>query len=117
MCRYTSNPAATAAMAMFGLPTLILAMYRTASPYYYSTKEAGNMYLYNDALWLAEQLSSVTQAWTSRSDVPPRLTGKVNFAKEVETLEKLGNRAYAKEIAMQRTIIRDMLRGKKPVSG
>jgi protein transport protein DSL1/ZW10 len=102
-------------MAMFGLPTLILAMYRTASPYYYSMVEAGNMYLYNDALWLAEQLDSLSKKWPLRPEVTLRLANKVKYGKEVETLEKLGKRAYAKEIATQRTIIKDMLRGMSSV--
>jgi protein transport protein DSL1/ZW10 len=37
------NPVAVAAAGLFALPTLILAMYRAVSPYYYTLGSGGNM--------------------------------------------------------------------------
>jgi centromere/kinetochore protein ZW10 len=38
-----SIPVAIAAAGLFGLPTLILAMYRAVSPFHYSRDPSGNM--------------------------------------------------------------------------
>lgn len=37
------NPVAAATAGLFALPTLILAMYRAVSPYYYALSTGGNM--------------------------------------------------------------------------
>ena len=37
------NPVAAGAAGLFALPTLILAMYRAVSPYYYALNSSGNM--------------------------------------------------------------------------
>jgi centromere/kinetochore protein ZW10 len=41
--RNEKNPVAAAAAGLFALPTLILAMYRAVSPYYYTLSTGGNM--------------------------------------------------------------------------
>lgn len=37
------NPVTAAAVGLFALPTLVLAMYRAVSPYYYNMAPGGNM--------------------------------------------------------------------------
>jgi protein transport protein DSL1/ZW10 len=37
------NPVTAAAVGLFALPTLVLAMYRAVSPYYYTMTSGGNM--------------------------------------------------------------------------
>lgn len=41
--RNENNPVAPAAVGLFNLPVLILAMYRAVSPYYYNRDQCGNM--------------------------------------------------------------------------
>ena len=41
--KYANSPVASAAAGLFNLPTLVLAMFRAISPYYYSPKTGGNM--------------------------------------------------------------------------
>jgi centromere/kinetochore protein ZW10 len=40
------NPVTSAAVGLFAMPTLVLAMYRAVSPYYYAKIPAGNMCVY-----------------------------------------------------------------------
>jgi centromere/kinetochore protein ZW10 len=68
-------------------------------------------YLYNDALWLAEQLRHFGKNWAIREDLSPRAIGKVRLDSEVEMLEKFGKRAYGNEMSTQRTILNDLLGG------
>lgn len=42
---HESNPVAAAAAGLFSVPTLVLAMFRAVSPYYYSAGLGGNMYV------------------------------------------------------------------------
>lgn len=68
-------------------------------------------YLYNDALWLAEQLRDFGKNWATRKDLSPRASGKVRLDSEVEMLQKFGKRAYGNEMSTQRTILNDLLGG------
>lgn len=103
---------APAAPGLFALPTLILAMYRAISPYYYTDSPGGNMYLYNDATWLAEKLKEFVNTWNARDDLTPRAYGMVRLDTEIKVLESFGKRAYTNELIAQRTIITDLLNGK-----
>lgn len=38
-----ANPVASAVAGLFSLPTLVLAMFRAVSPYYYALSNGGNM--------------------------------------------------------------------------
>jgi centromere/kinetochore protein ZW10 len=68
-------------------------------------------YLYNDALWLAEQLRDFGKNWVLREDLSQRASGKVRLDNEVEMLQKFGKRAYSNEMSTQRTILTDLLGG------
>lgn len=105
------NPIAPAAVVLFAVPTLTLAMYRAVSPYYYANAEGGNMYAYNDSLWVAEELEKIATEWNSRPDLTTRAQGKVKFEGEIASMNKFGRRAYSRELTTQKTIIRDLLRG------
>ncbi|KAK0109492.1 hypothetical protein ONS95_002182 [Cadophora gregata] len=104
-------PVTPAAPSLFGLPTLILAMYRAISPYYYSLEPGGNMYLYNDAMWLSERFQQFLTEWKSREDIPPRAYNLVKLEPETKVLVSFGKRAYTNELNAQRTIINDLLGG------
>ncbi|KUJ07758.1 centromere/kinetochore protein-like protein zw10 [Mollisia scopiformis] len=104
-------PVTPSAPGLFALPTLILAMYRAISPYYYTNYPGGNMYLYNDAIWLAEKLKDFITSWNAREDLSPRAYGMVRLDSEFKVLESFGKRAYTNELIAQRTIINDLLNG------
>ncbi|PBP25192.1 centromere kinetochore protein [Diplocarpon rosae] len=104
-------PVSPAASGLFGLPTLILALYRAISPYYYSLEPAGNMYLYNDAMWLSERFHQFLSEWHSRDDISRRACGMVKIEPETKILVSFGKRAYTKELNTQRTVINDLLGG------
>ena len=105
-------PVAAAAPGLFSLPTLILAMYRAVGPSYYTTNPSGNIFLYNDAMWLVDQLTSFVANWKARDDLPPRAYGMVKLDAEIVVMESFGKRAYTNELNAQRTIINDLLGGK-----
>ncbi|KAJ1329711.1 protein transport protein DSL1/ZW10 [Microdochium nivale] len=106
-----SNPVASAVAGMFSLPTLVLAMFRAVSPYYYSLNEGGNMFLYNDATYLSEELAKFTSTWKARTDLAPRAVTMLRLDNEIQALQSFATRAYSTEMAMQRTVIRDLLGG------
>ncbi|KAL4978014.1 hypothetical protein BDW66DRAFT_158397 [Aspergillus desertorum] len=86
---------------LLALPTLILAMFKATAPSFYSLKlNAGQMYLYNDSLYLAEQVRQL-----ANDHQLLKLHG------DVEALEKFGKIAYSKEMQTQRTIVTDLLDG------
>ncbi|KAK8135647.1 hypothetical protein PG984_003587 [Apiospora sp. TS-2023a] len=108
-----SSPVAPAAAGLFALPTLVLAMFRAVAPYYYSLDHSGggNMFLYNDATYLAERLSDFVIAWKSRGDIEPRAVTMLRLDNEIKSLRSFAARAYASEMSTQRTILRDLLGG------
>lgn len=83
------------------LPTLILAMFRATAPTFYTLKlNAGHMYLYNDSMFLAEQIRNIVEE------------RKFNrLSSDVDGLEKFGKLSYSKEMQTQRTILIDLLDG------
>ncbi|KAH9905055.1 Centromere/kinetochore Zw10-domain-containing protein [Xylariomycetidae sp. FL2044] len=107
----SSNPMASAAAGLFSLPTLVLAMFRAVSPYYYSLDSGGNMFLYNDATYLSERLSDLASNWKAREDLAPRAISMLRLDNDIETLQSFAARAYAQEMSTQRTILRDLLGG------
>lgn len=70
------------------------------------------MYLYNDAMWLAERLRDFVTSWNLREDLSTRAYGMVKLDSEIKVLESFGKRAYTNELNSQRTIINDLLNGK-----
>lgn len=101
------SPIASAAGGLFSLPGLVLSMYRASAPSYYTANPSGNMFLYNDSLWLAESLRQFTGTQIRRS-------GQINGGaaeSEISALESYAKRTYGKEMESQRTIIGDLLDG------
>ena len=113
---YAESPIAPAAVAMYSIPTLILAGFRALAPTYYSPLEGGNMYLYNDSLRLASELTS----FLSRQAADDESSGlaksawpstRVKLDTDIGALSSFGKRAYGKEMESQRTILGDLLDG------
>ncbi|EKJ76895.1 hypothetical protein FPSE_03081 [Fusarium pseudograminearum CS3096] len=104
-------PVAATAPGLFGLPTFALALFRAISPYYYSLSEGGNMFLYNDAMYLAERLSEFADAWKKREDLTPRARNMLRLDNDIKSLQSFANRSYANEMNIQKTILRDFLGG------
>ncbi|CEI69401.1 hypothetical protein FVEN_g6928 [Fusarium venenatum] len=104
-------PVAATAPGLFGLPTFALALFRAISPYYYSLSEGGNMFLYNDAMYLAERLSEFADAWKKREDLTPRARNMLRLENDIKSLQSFANRSYANEMNIQKTILRDFLGG------
>ncbi|KAJ2994452.1 hypothetical protein NUW58_g1553 [Xylaria curta] len=103
--------AAAAAAGLFSLPTLVLAMFRAVSPHYYALGAGGNMFLYNDATYLSEQLSKITSNWKARDDLVPRAKSMLRLDNDVKALQSFATRAYSSEMSTCRTILRDLLGG------
>ncbi|KAI2463443.1 Centromere/kinetochore Zw10-domain-containing protein [Annulohypoxylon bovei var. microspora] len=106
-----SNPMAKTAAGLFSLPTLVLAMFRAVSPYYYTLNMGGNMFLYNDATYLSERLSDLAKNWKARPDLTPRAITMLRLDNDVKALQSFANRAYTSEISTQKTVLRDLLGG------
>ncbi|KAI0872278.1 hypothetical protein GGS24DRAFT_23353 [Hypoxylon argillaceum] len=105
------NPMAAAAAGLFSLPTLVLAMFRAVSPHFYALNAGGNMFLYNDVIYLSEQLSEITNAWKARDDLVPRAKSMLRLDNDVKALQFFATRAYSSEMTTCRTILRDLLGG------
>ncbi|KGQ04221.1 Centromere/kinetochore protein zw10 [Beauveria bassiana D1-5] len=97
------------APGLFGLPTFALALFRAISPHYYSLEVGGNMYLYNDAMYLAEKLGEFSANWKEREDVTPRAKAMLRLDNDIKTLQSFANRSYAAEMSIQRTVLQDLL--------
>ncbi|KAM0242928.1 hypothetical protein ACHAP5_007111 [Fusarium lateritium] len=104
-------PVAATAPGLFGLPTFALALFRAISPYYYSLSEGGNMYLYNDAMYLAEKLTEFADGWKKRERLTPRARNMLRLDNDIKSLQSFANRSYANEMNIQKTILRDFLGG------
>ncbi|KAG5981747.1 hypothetical protein E4U55_002597 [Claviceps digitariae] len=100
---------ASTAPGLFSLPTLVLALFRAISPYYYSLAVGGNMYLYNDAMYMAEQLAKFSEIWKEREDLMPRAKTMLRLDNDIKTLQNFANRSYGNEMTMQRTVLQDLL--------
>ncbi|KAL4755297.1 hypothetical protein BDW72DRAFT_200302 [Aspergillus terricola var. indicus] len=98
---HSSTLVSSSGAGLLAIPTLILAMFKAAAPSFYGLKlNAGQMYLYNDSLYLADQVRQVANDHQlSRLD------------SDIEALEKFGKLAYSKEMQTQRTIVTDLLDG------
>ncbi|KAI1759855.1 hypothetical protein GGR53DRAFT_526796 [Hypoxylon sp. FL1150] len=111
LVRSDGNPMAAAAAGLFSLPTLILAMFRAVSPYYYALNTGGNMFLYNDATYLAERLTDIAKAWKVREDITPRAIAMLRLDNDIKAVQSFAARAYSSEMSTQRTVIRDLMGG------
>ena len=81
-------------------------MYRAAAPVYYERNVSGNMFLYNDCMWMAERLNDLAKMQSKRVN-----HGHSRLEADVSALEIFGKRAYSKEMETQRTIAGDLLDG------
>jgi centromere/kinetochore protein ZW10 len=106
---HTANPVTPAATGLFKLPCLLLGMYRACAPTFYTHDVNGNMYLYNDCLYLAEQLRLFTEHYDSRNGASD--LAHSGLYDEMSALETFGKGAYRKEMESQRTILGDLLDG------
>ncbi|WEW61335.1 ribosome biogenesis protein ytm1 [Emydomyces testavorans] len=87
--------------ALLALPTLIVAMFKATAPMFYSHRfNVSQMYVYNDCMYLAEQLRVLSEARNL-----PKLSS------DSEAVDKFGKAAYGKELHSQRTILTDLLDG------
>lgn len=105
--RFRESPISTSASSLLSLPGLLLTLYRAGSANAYLADPSGNMYMYNDCLWLAEQVRKIS------SESAKFTRGKVGeqMNAHVAALEGHGKRSYAKEMESQRTIITDLMDG------
>lgn len=110
---YASSPIASAGSSLLSLPGLILAMYRASSSASYSRHPSGPMFLYNDSLWLVENLQHLVADHITMSgkSVQSRNAYNLNLSAHTSALESFGKRAYTREMESQRTIITDLLDG------
>ena len=110
-----SFPVASAASDLLSLPGLILAMYRASASNTYTFRPNGSMLLYNDSLWLAEQLrhklADLKETTTPIKGLRKGSLETLNLEAQILALESHGKRAYTKEMESQRTIITDLLDG------
>ncbi|EEP79923.1 predicted protein [Uncinocarpus reesii 1704] len=87
--------------ALLALPTLVVAMFKATAPLFYSHKfTVGQIRLYNDCMYFAEQLRSLSETRSL-----PKLSS------DAESIEKFGKAAYGKELQSQRTVLTDLLDG------
>ncbi|CUS13100.1 unnamed protein product [Tuber aestivum] len=93
-----------AAPGMLSIPSLVLAAYRALAPISYSTNISSNMYIYNDSVRIAEQLQDLG---VTAEPIHPNN----NWDTDINLIQSFGKRYYAKEIGLQRTILRDFLDG------
>lgn len=66
-------------------------------------------YLYNDAMYVAEQLTKFSAAWKEREDLTPRARNMLRLDNDIKTLQNFANRSYANEMSIQRTVLQDLL--------
>ncbi|KAJ5133539.1 hypothetical protein N7526_004904 [Penicillium atrosanguineum] len=93
-------------VGLLALPTLILAMFKATSSTFYSLKlNSGQMYIYNDSLYLAGLVRKLIE----EHDLS-------RLSSDVEALEKFGKVAYSKEMQTQSTIVTDLLDGAQGLS-
>lgn len=100
------GPVKPAGEGLYALPGLILSMYRACAPNTYMHDPSGNMFLYNDSLYLAEQLRAFADHHARK-----QASSALGIAADIAGLETFGKTSYGKEMEAQRTIVRDLLDG------
>ena len=105
----SSSPISSAASGLLSLPSLLLSMYRASAPNFYAANSSGNMFLYNDSLYLAEQLRLFVNHHESRSS--SNGNSRLNLNDDIAALVLFGKRAYGKAMETERTILADQLEG------
>jgi protein transport protein DSL1/ZW10 len=98
---YAAFESISASVILWSLPTLILAMFRATAPAYYSSAiPSGNMHLYNDCMYMVEQLRDKAYSMSS-----------TQMLEDCDALERFAKSAYAREMDVQRTVLGDLLDG------
>lgn len=98
---HSNSRVASSGQGLLALPTLILAMFKATSSSFYSLKlNSGQMYLYNDSMYLAGRVRELVDQYDLS-----------RISSDVEALEKFGKFAYSKEMQTQSTIVTDLLDG------
>ena len=82
-------------------------MYRASAPTYYEQDVNGNMYLYNDSLYIVGQLRQFVDHHASRHGQ----FNELDLDADISALEQFGKRAYGKAMESQRTILSDIFEG------
>lgn len=99
--KYAALEDISASAGLLSLPTSILAIFRAIAPSHYSTTLAsGNMHLYNDCIYANEKLRDLAKS-----------TSLAQLRYECDVLERFARSAYAREMDVQRTVLRDLLDG------
>ena len=80
----------------------MLTLYRAGASIFYSLNPSGNMFLYNDSLWLSERLQVLSEKHGK---------ARLKLAADIHALSTFSKRAYVKEMESQRTILSDLLDG------
>lgn len=83
-------------------------MFRASAPNFYGNDINGSMFLYNDCLYLSEQIRSYIKHQARQSDVTLLST---LIGTDIPDLEMYGKRAYGKEMESKRTTLIDLLDG------
>ncbi|RKF59101.1 putative zw10 centromere kinetochore protein zw10 [Erysiphe neolycopersici] len=96
-------------LGLLTLPTQILAMYRAISLSYYVRHDCGNLYCYNDSIWLAEKLREYTRDWKHRSDISSQFQRVDKSETDIALLENFGKRAIENEKSDQVATISNLL--------
>jgi len=79
---YAGSPVAAAAAGLFSIPTLVLAMFRAVSPYYYASDSGGNMYGNHSEMKVARL--TCRQVLVQRRHLPFRKVGRLRSGLEEE---------------------------------
>lgn len=83
-------------------------MFRASAPNFYGNDINGSMFLYNDCLYLSEQIRSYSKHQAQQSSTSALST---LIATDIPDLEMYGKRAYGKEMESKRTTLVDLLDG------
>ncbi|SPQ21918.1 4465294a-50e7-4f91-bdd7-ab3950458f3a [Thermothielavioides terrestris] len=75
--------------------------------------QAAGLYLYNDSTYMAERLSEFAAAWKQREDISPRAQNMLRLENDIKSLQSFANRTYTNELAIQKTVLRDLLGGEQ----
>ncbi|KAK1143129.1 ribosome biogenesis protein ytm1 [Aspergillus melleus] len=98
---HSNSRVVSSGAGLLALPTLILAMFKATATSFYGLKlSSGQMYLYNDSLYLADQVRRIAEEHQLS-----------RLQADIEALERFGKLAYSKEMQTQRTIVTDLLDG------
>ena len=76
-----------------------------------------NRFLYNDSMYLAEQLGSFSTSWREREDLPDQAKAMLQLGGDIKTLQGFANRSYSSEMNIQKTVLRDLVGGAQSLTG